>query len=146
MSLPPETATPLSQGSEPVRTLRRLLEEAVTLRVTNIPRRGRESGSETPDIRVAVLFSGGLDCTVLARLASDAMPQDQGIDLVNVAFENPRLASRVPNGASDIYEACPDRITGRSSFAELRRVCPERAWRFIAVCAPSHLFQPEETN
>jgi hypothetical protein len=41
--------------------------------------------------KVAILFSGGLDCTVLARLAHDILPSDQVIDLLNVAFENPRV-------------------------------------------------------
>ena len=35
---------------------------------------------------VAVLFSGGLDSVVLARLAHDALPADATIDLINVAF------------------------------------------------------------
>lgn len=68
-------------------------------------------------------------------MASDLLPPEQGIDLINVAFENPRLASKAENSAAgvNLYEACPDRITGRKSFAELAAVCPERRWRFIAV-------------
>lgn len=48
--------------------------------------------------KVAVLFSGGLDCTVLARMAHDILPVHDQIDLINVAFENPRvvLASKQP--------------------------------------------------
>lgn len=42
-------------------------------------------------MRIAILFSGGLDCTVLARMAHDLLPSDQHIDLINVAFENPRV-------------------------------------------------------
>ncbi len=59
--------------------------------------------AQTP--RVAVLFSGAVDCTVLARLAHDIIPSSQAIDLLNVAFENPRaiqaakVASRAQNGA-----------------------------------------------
>nr|XP_036582562.1 Asparagine synthetase domain-containing protein C4F6.11c [Colletotrichum truncatum]KAF6791266.1 Asparagine synthetase domain-containing protein C4F6.11c [Colletotrichum truncatum] len=71
-------------------------------------------------------------------MTSDLIPADQGIDLINVAFENPRLASRMENAADgvSIFEACPDRITGRKSFEELSAVCPERQWRFIAVDVP----------
>ncbi|KAI5862647.1 asparagine synthase-domain-containing protein [Durotheca rogersii] len=118
--------------------LRHWLCESLKLRVLDI--------SEPPnplsglDVRVAVLFSGGLDCTVLARLAHEFVPCSQEIDLINVAFENPRqvainktLAHRE---AGDIYEACPDRATGRKAFAELKSVCPDRRWRFIAVNVP----------
>ncbi|KDN45909.1 hypothetical protein K437DRAFT_246888 [Tilletiaria anomala UBC 951] len=38
----------------------------------------------------ALLFSGGLDCTVLALLAHAHLPPEEQIDLINVAFENPR--------------------------------------------------------
>lgn len=90
--------------------------------------------------KVAILFSGGLDCTVLARLCHEILPDDQSIDLLNVAFENPRVAANAAKSKDrkvlesfDIYEACPDRMTGRKSFAELLSVCPGRAWRFVAV-------------
>lgn len=89
------------------------------------------------DTRVAVLFSGGLDCTVLARLCHDSLPPGQAVDLLNVAFENPRVAAQLHKEAKgapvDVYEACPDRITGRKAFAELQRVCSQRVFRFVAV-------------
>lgn len=92
---------------------------------------------------MAVLFSGGLDCTVLARLCHDLLPPDQHIDLINVAFENPRVAANAKKSKDqesfesfDIYEACPDRVTGRKSFAELQAVCHGRVWQFIAVSKP----------
>lgn len=84
-----------------------------------------------------MLFSGGLDCTVLARLIHDLLDQDQEIDLINVAFENPRVVAQLEKEAGgkpvNFYEACPDRITGRKSLAELKKVCPGRAFRFLAV-------------
>ncbi|KKA30800.1 hypothetical protein TD95_003668 [Thielaviopsis punctulata] len=89
--------------------------------------------------KVAVLFSGGLDCTVLARLLSDILPAGEEIDLINVAFENPRIAgqfSKEKRIVPDIYEECPDRITGRRAFEELKGCCPERRWRFIAANIP----------
>lgn len=85
--------------------------------------------------KVAVLFSGGLDCTILARLCHDLLPLNEGIDLLNVAFENPRRHGKLEPGTSP-YELCPDRITGRSSHAELMRVCPDRRWRFVEVNVP----------
>lgn len=109
------------------------LNESVRLRLLNVPIPPQCSST---DARIAVLFSGGLDCTVLARLASDILPPEQSIDLINVAFENPRIASQQkPDLPVDLYELCPDRVTGRKSFAELHRVCPDRRWRFVNVSA-----------
>lgn len=65
------------------------LRESLRLRVLNIPE--PPTVAENSKVRVAVLFSGGLDCTVLARMAHDLLPGDQQIDLINVAFENPRV-------------------------------------------------------
>ncbi|KLU84680.1 hypothetical protein MAPG_03719 [Magnaporthiopsis poae ATCC 64411] len=121
-----------------VPALRNLLTESLRLRILGVPE--PPSTDQGIDTRVAVLFSGGLDCTVLARLCHDLLPATQGMDLLNVAFENPRIASqtekRDAQDLDSLYEACPDRVTGRKSFAELLRVCPERAWRFIAIDIP----------
>ncbi|KAF6835700.1 asparagine synthase related protein [Colletotrichum plurivorum] len=136
MALPPSEAAPLTAASSSVSSVREKLNESLRQRVLNVPPPPGQDASH--DTRIAVLFSGGLDCTILARMASDLLPADQGIDLINVAFENPRLLSRAESSAgfASIYEACPDRITGRKSFAELLAVCPERQWRLIAVDVP----------
>ncbi|KAI2616528.1 asparagine synthase-domain-containing protein [Hypoxylon sp. NC1633] len=134
---PPDHHLDLSSTS--VEMLRHWLCESLKLRVMDIP----EPPNPLPDTnaRVAILYSGGLDSTVLARLAHDFVPASQGIDLINVAFENPhqitlqkKLAPQ--DRAPDIYEACPDRQTGRKGFAELKSTCPNRHWRFIAVNIP----------
>ena len=31
------------------------------------------------------------------------------------------------------YAICPDRVTGLSSYAELKYTCPERVWRFVSI-------------
>ncbi|KAJ4415904.1 hypothetical protein N0V85_002506 [Neurospora sp. IMI 360204] len=147
-SLPPASGyAPLSATSPSVAALKQQLIDSLSLRVLNIP---QPPGADrvAHDTRVAVLFSGGLDCTVLARLAHEVMDPEQGMDLLNVGFENPRVVAQLRkdhaknngngNGEVDVdsidfYEACPDRITGRKSFAELQRVCPGRAFRFVAV-------------
>ena len=105
--------------------------DAVKLRVLGVP---LPPQAQPEDARVAVLFSGGLDCTVLARLASNVIPTEQVIDLINVAFENPRIAAqhRRQQGVN-LYELCPDRITGRRAFGELLHASPERNWRFVTV-------------
>ncbi|KAJ8120620.1 hypothetical protein ONZ43_g2715 [Nemania bipapillata] len=114
------------------------LVESLKPRVQDVP----EPPNAAPDVdvRIAILFSGGLDCTVLARLAHELVPINQGLDLINVAFENPRqvaLQAKQPHlRASDIYESCPDRATGRKAFTELQSSCPGRSWRFIAVNVP----------
>ncbi|KAJ8128493.1 hypothetical protein O1611_g5140 [Lasiodiplodia mahajangana] len=118
--------------------LRHRLIESLKPRVLDVPE-PPSAGSDI-DVRIAILFSGGLDCTVLARLAHELMPMSQGIDLINVAFQNPRqvaLQAKQPHlQASDIYESCPDRATGRKAFSELQLSCPGRYWRFIAVNVP----------
>lgn len=130
----PEGERPLTSASPSVRALKDQLVESLKLRVLNIP---NPPSSGTGKARVAVLFSGGLDCTVLARLCHDILEPHQEIDLLNVGFENPRVGARLKKEANgkevDLYEACPDRITGRKSFAELKNVCPGRVFRFVAV-------------
>ncbi|AEO66606.1 uncharacterized protein THITE_2150398 [Thermothielavioides terrestris NRRL 8126] len=130
----PSRSCPLTSLSPSVARLKEQLLESLKLRVMNIP---SPPGADIDGTaRLAVLFSGGLDCTVLARLAHEVLDADQGIDLLNVAFENPRVVSQLRKehgNLLDCYEACPDRITGRRSFAELQRLCPGRAFRFVAA-------------
>jgi len=130
-------ATPTADA---IRSLIQHLQDSLLYRVDQIPTYTVLGQSECPS-KVAVLFSGGLDCTLLARLTHDILPLDQPVDLLNVAFENPRVvnaraAEQTKSGstiAADAYESCPDRMTGRSTFAELLKVCPQREWRFVAV-------------
>ncbi|KIW95180.1 uncharacterized protein Z519_03764 [Cladophialophora bantiana CBS 173.52] len=112
-----------------------LLTGALELRLLDIP--NHDHNRIMPQsTKVAILFSGGLDCTLLARLAHDILPKSEAIDLLNVAFENPRSMA-VKNKTTDSpYELCPDRATGRSSFSELCEACPDREWRFVAVDVP----------
>jgi len=121
-------------SSASVRQLGQQLREALQARALNIP---LPPYAQIAHARIAVLFSGGLDCTVLARLAADIVPIDQPIDLLNVAFENPRIAAQHQGlSTDDLYELCPDRITARKSFAELQAACPGRKWRLVAVNVP----------
>ena len=130
-------SVPLTFASPATETLLRHLKCSLNLRLA-----ARPIGADTkePRNRIAILFSGGLDCTVIARLAHELMPDEEEIDLLNVAFENPRilnLAARNEQATPDFaYELCPDRITGRSSHAELARLCPGRKWRFVAINVP----------
>ncbi|QUC18742.1 uncharacterized protein UV8b_02983 [Ustilaginoidea virens] len=133
----PAKSSPLTNHSDVVRQLRQVLTQSLRLRVLQVP---LPPGASHADARIAVLFSGGLDCTVLARLASEVAPGDQAIDLVNVAFENPRIAAQNKGSSQDeLFELCPDRITGRRSFAELVHTCPERKFRLVVVNVPFSL-------
>lgn len=87
------------------------------------------SSSSTPEISpdsasapVAVLFSGGLDSTVIAGLVDLELPSGVPIDLINVAFGNDQQTS-----------ATPDRISGLQSYEDLKRLSPTRPWRLVLV-------------
>ncbi|KAK2591687.1 hypothetical protein QQS21_010624 [Conoideocrella luteorostrata] len=133
----PVESPQLAKQSVVMSQLRHHLTDSLQLRVLQVP---VPPGASTIDARVAILFSGGLDCTVLARLASDILPVDQPVDLLNVAFENPRIAAQNKGiSQNELFELCPDRITGRKSFAELLLACPDRQFRLITVNVPFSL-------
>jgi asparagine synthetase B (glutamine-hydrolysing) len=165
----------LDSSTLSVTSLKEALAKSLKLRIQDIP---AATSEESPDAslrtsNIAVLFSGGLDCTVLARLSHDILPLNEPIDLINVAFENPRVVQATKSGnrrpkrllrkaekihrngpkeyAGDneahedtsntvdefaAYEMCPDRQTGKKSFAELEAVCPGRTWRFVEINIP----------
>ncbi|EGF97459.1 uncharacterized protein MELLADRAFT_85339 [Melampsora larici-populina 98AG31] len=109
------------------------LGDAVRRRVASISQIYRNYDTEAS---VSVLFSGGLDCTTLALLAHQHIPPHESIDLINVAFENPRslsnLSQRTEGAIHDVF-AVPDRKTGESSWIELCKLAPNRLWRFVKV-------------
>lgn len=140
-----DTVLGLTPSLETVSTLIKSLTESLRLRVQGIPTYMRQKENKNIS-KIAILFSGGLDCTLLTRLTHDILPHDQQIDLLNVAFENPRvIRARASDGSlsdrtgqDDPFESCPDRMTGRSSFKELTNCCPQRQWRFVAINVPYH--------
>ncbi|AYU80651.1 Asparagine synthase, putative [Leishmania donovani] len=93
---------------------------------------------------LCILFSGGIDCTVIAALAHYLLPVETPIELVNVAF-------------GETPEQAPDRVAAFRSMEELLRLPllhtsgddaggggagaaaapPEREWRLILVDVPS---------
>lgn len=127
----------LDTDSTTITELAKHLQSSLALRVQNVPI--PLSKTEIPTC-IAILFSGGLDCTLLARLMHDILPPHHNVDLLNVAFENPRVVRAANTNASSsstsAYSLCPDRITGLSSHAELLRVCPGRKWRFVCIDIP----------
>ena len=89
------------------------LQSAVRRRLTNLPticrqckRIDRENLRRTSNCqhsKLGILFSGGIDSTVLAVLADRILPIDQSIDLLNVTFY------------SDVKLPAADRQTGSFS-------------------------------
>ena len=88
---------------------------------------------------------------------------DEPIDLLNVAFENPRKIAvkvegnvyalpkrekkqklRDPLDYSTVkvtYDV-PDRLTGLQEVEELRRLCPNRVWNFLEINVPYEVEDP----
>ncbi len=82
--------------------------------------------------KIAIMFSGGLDSTVLAALTDRIWPADEPIDLLNVAFPSPTRSKTVGDSVSDAF-AVPDRLTGLNALEELRVLNPSRKWNFVQV-------------
>eukprot|EP01130_Rhizamoeba_saxonica_P012386 TRINITY_DN5208_c0_g1_i3.p1 TRINITY_DN5208_c0_g1~~TRINITY_DN5208_c0_g1_i3.p1 ORF type:complete len:566 (-),score=130.31 TRINITY_DN5208_c0_g1_i3:151-1848(-) len=70
---------------------------------------------------VGVLFSGGIDSTVLAGMVGHVLPDDEDVDLINVAFSS--------TGNFDT----PDRRAGLDSYYELCETQPNRKWNLVLV-------------
>jgi asparagine synthetase B (glutamine-hydrolysing) len=102
-----------------VETFLKFLSESIRKRVSCL-HRDLELNAHS-NARIAILFSGGIDSLIIAALADKFIPEDESIDLVNVAFGlNP-------------YNA-PDRQTGINAFLELRRLNSAAGrWRFVEV-------------
>lgn len=62
---------------------------------------------------IGILFSGGIDCTLLARLTDLHLPENQTIDLINCCFAGDLKATSLP-------KFCPDRATAINSYLELK--------------------------
>lgn len=127
----------LDRNSQSVRTIHRLLAQALKVRCLSIPNRVVPTQRDLPpSARIAILFSGGIDCSLLARLSHDILQPHEPIDLINVAFENPRVHSAASAAGKSPFEQCPDRKTAESSLAQLRASCPGRVWRLIRANVP----------
>ncbi|CEL57641.1 Asparagine synthetase domain-containing protein 1 OS=Danio rerio GN=asnsd1 PE=2 SV=1 [Rhizoctonia solani AG-1 IB] len=159
--VPSEASSPLS--IEQVEDFISRLDDSVKSRVENIPSNNVDLlQSEKPVARVGVLFSGGIDSSVVAYLTSRHVPRDEPIDLLNVGFENPRTlnasqnksnrdkkkrkkGSKAPDASRTASDSIvseglktgtynvPDRLTGLEQLDELRKLCPYRKWNFVCV-------------
>lgn len=68
-----------------------------------------------------VLFSGGVDCAILALIADKYTEKHRPIDLINVAFDE------------TLNFKTPDRLTGLQTLDELKQLRPDRKWNFLKV-------------
>ncbi|CAH1982260.1 unnamed protein product [Acanthoscelides obtectus] len=107
--------------------LEELLKKSIKVRVSNIPNSCSSclyNNSGCIHARIGVLYSGGVDCSILAALLDRCTDRESPIDLINVAFDK-----------SSDYNV-PDRITGLEGLNELRLVCPDREWNFLSINVP----------
>ena len=137
--MPSQETVRLNRLSSTLRELAAKLHGSLSVRLNTIPDRAQEPSREP---RVAILFSGGVDCTLLASLAHQIIPSSESIDLLNVAFENPRVVKAATKTAPALaqayspYSDCPDRRTGMAALHELHQTCQTRDWRFISIDVP----------
>ncbi|KAL6765873.1 asparagine synthase-domain-containing protein [Haematococcus lacustris] len=75
-------------------------------------------GAKLPLPGLLILFSGGVDSSLLAALAHACLPLEQPIELCNICFNAGRS---------------PDRQAAHSALQELVRLGPQRPWRLIEV-------------
>lgn len=73
--------------------------------------------------KIGILFSGGIDCSILAVLTDKLLDADQPIDLINVSFEKIRSSS----SSGSINYNTPDRLSARDSLQELKRINSKRS-------------------
>ncbi|EGR31175.1 hypothetical protein IMG5_116460 [Ichthyophthirius multifiliis] len=76
------------------------------------------SQSTFTDSKIAVLFSGGLDSTILTYFLDKLLPPDQSIDLLNVSFN---------------LNASSDRKTALFAIQELQQINPNRKYNLILI-------------
>lgn len=77
---------------------------------------------------VSVLFSGGLDCSVIAALICHHILESESktvVELLNVGFENPRTGL--------LPAQVPDRALGRKSANALKALFPQIDIKFVEV-------------
>lgn len=67
--------------------------------------------------KVAILFSGGIDSTVIAIICNNFIPKDESIDLLNVAFK----------------DDAPDRLTAINAYEALSNLFPERIFNLVQI-------------
>lgn len=107
-----------------IELLYNVLYESIRRRVTMVDKH---------DIRIGILFSGGLDSAVIAAMTDRILPLDKTIDLINVAFENPRFLKH--HKQNDPFNMVPDRQTALLCIEKDLSTFNngKRNWNFVPV-------------
>ena len=102
------------------------------------------------DSGIGILFSGGVDCSLLAAIVGECLPDDVPVDLLNVAFQplkverdanvktkkiNGKIKNETESQRTYDYDV-PDRRTGLNAWRELKALNGSREWRFVAIDVP----------
>nr|CDS27106.1 integrator complex subunit 8 [Hymenolepis microstoma] len=135
---------PICGQDNPVNTLKTLLQQAIAKQVGPLSQLSFRLSDVCSCLhaQIGILFSGGLDSTVIAALTDSVIPTDHSIDLINVAFQhlrrnvpsNKKLSKNNDSTSDQLYASpddAPDRQTALSSFEDLRRLNPNRHWHLI---------------
>lgn len=104
--------------------LHEILEQTVSKRIDNQPKYCINCISEKTTCNhalIGILFSGGLDCSIITLIADKFIDQNRPIDLLNVSFEK-----------NNSYDS-PDRITARQTLQELQKLRPNRMWNLVEI-------------
>ena len=105
------------------------------------------------DTGVGVLFSGGVDCSLIAAIVDRLLPDDVAVDLLNVAFQpiqksneeqvavkNFKKKEKTTDRGGAVKKAndydVPDRRTGLNAWRELKSINSNRLWRFVVIDVP----------
>lgn len=94
------------------------LRRAIHLRLTAVAPHCKTCSTSCHHSRVGILFSGGLDSTVLAYLAAEQLNYEDSLDLLNVSFTS---------------STAPDRITGLESYAMLTALFPKKRLNLVLI-------------
>lgn len=125
------------QWQHNINKLKSLLEKAVETRISTQPMFCKNCVIKNEQCNhsvTGILFSGGVDCAILALLAHKYTDKHRSLDLINVAFDK-----------AESYQT-PDRITGFQTLEELKQLCPERKWNFVQVNVTQAELQEERSN
>lgn len=124
---PPEIFKLLLEDEEIAHTCNRLLDllrKSIRDRIEATPdfcKNCINSGASCNHPKIGILFSGGIDCTIIACLTDELLDEHVSIDLINVSFEKVSrgVAKGVKIDAVINYDT-PDRISARESLNELK--------------------------
>jgi asparagine synthetase B (glutamine-hydrolysing) len=142
--------TEIPEITETIKCTIALLTNSIRDRIQNTPKLCRtcvESKTLTTckHARIGLLFSGGLDCSILARITDQLLDKTVPIDLMNVAFE--KVCRQTKNKDDKIINwDVPDRLTARESLTELQRLSPNREWRLVEINVTREELNDQLTN